>query len=887
MKRLQSVIQKMKKIARFLLIPIIKRKNSGELRRRSRYAKYYKRCRLKEKTILYEAFFGRGMLCNPYAIFLAMVDDPKYKEFEHIWVLDDLGKHSKLMAQYNKLKNVTFVQYQSRKYLKYLCSAKYLVNNSTFPSYFTKKEGQIYINTWHGIPLKTMGFDMPNGSVEISNTIRNLMHTDYLLSTSPILTRMYTDAYKLDGLYRGEILECGYPRLDLLRNTNKNEVLARLRESGVSVDTEREIILYAPTWRGKSFSQVSVEIDKYQEMKDYFDQYVDTSKYQLLIKVHQSVYAKLSQESRELSYMVPATIDANEMLSITDILISDFSSIFFDFLATDRPIIFFIPDSQDYENIRGTYFDLKKLPGSCVTKLFDLFTLISQKKYETYKNGNYQKLKALCCNYEIGNITPRIISAIWENKKEDIEVKKCSGKKTKLLIARGQMRVNGITTSLLNLLNHIDYTKFDVSLQVLKPVDKQQERLIEQINKNVRVFIRNSTLNVTLFEDYCQDISSNYGILDSYARFYKPKIFQREFKRSYGDAKFDIILDFDGYNTYFSLIHLGQPEAQKGIWMHNDMVAEEKLRFPWLKRQFELYPMYDYIISCSKAIMEVNRANLATEENYHKFTYAKNTIDYKRVLNLAEQGEIFEINGVRNLLLPIGECGTSRKVKCIALEPPTFGTVQVEDSLYELSDCAYPNAAVKSALLIPRSPDDKAKRLIRFVAVGRLSPEKNYINLIKAFHKFFEQGYNAMLYILGDGPQKKQVEKQIAAEDMKNRIILTGNIPNPFAVMRECDCFILPSLHEGQPMVIHEARILKKPIIMTEFSSAAGSVIPNGQFIIEKTVEGILEGMVAFAEGRVPSDYEFDGETYNKEAYEEFLTALDLIPQAETMVSNQ
>ena len=161
-----------------IVVPALNRMKSGTLRRRSRYARYYKWCKINKNVILYEAYFGRGMLCNPYAIFLQLKDDPKYSKFTHVWVLDNLDNHQILLDEYKGNNRVKFIQYQSRAYLKYLCKAKYLINNVTFPSFFTKREGQIYINTWHGIPLKFIGYDIPNGNAGVSNIIRNFIQTD-------------------------------------------------------------------------------------------------------------------------------------------------------------------------------------------------------------------------------------------------------------------------------------------------------------------------------------------------------------------------------------------------------------------------------------------------------------------------------------------------------------------------------------------------------------------------------------------------------------------------------------------------------------------------------------------------------------------------------------
>ena len=166
---------------------------------------------------------------------------------------------------------------------------------------------------------------------------------------------------------------------------------------------------------------------------------------------------------------------------------------------------------------------------------------------------------------------------------------------------------------------------------------------------------------------------------------------------------------------------------------------------------------------------------------------------------------------------------------------------------------------------------------VRYITIGRTSPEKNQEALIEAFRRFVEEGNNAMLYILGDGKLKGQLQQQVRSCGMENRIILPGFVDNPYEMMKRCDCFILPSLHEGQPVVILEARVLKKPIIVSDFSSVVDSLRPDGQYLIHKDVDSILDGLRAFVRGDVPVDTAFDINVYNQEALDEFLCAVGLV----------
>ena len=120
---------------------------------------------------------------------------------------------------------------------------------------------------------------------------------------------------------------------------------------------------------------------------------------------------------------------------------------------------------------------------------------------------------------------------------------------------------------------------------------------------------------------------------------------------------------------------------------------------------------------------------------------------------------------------------------------------------------------------------------------------------------------------------REQVEGEIARLNLKDKVILTGNLINPFTLMKNCKCFILPSIYEGQPMVLLEARIVGLPIIVSDFSSVKDSLMENGQYLINSSEESILGGLRAFSEGKVPK-CNFDPKQYNREAVEEFENAI-------------
>ena len=147
----------------------------------TRYARW-RTSPVQPRTVLYEAFSGNGVLDNPEAIFRYLLSQPDLADLQHTWVLNDPALHPEVVAEFADDPRVHFVRIRSAAYFRALATSAYLVNNATFPQEFAKRPEQVYLNTWHGVPLKHMGFDMPEGGPLSRNVLRNFLNADYLLS---------------------------------------------------------------------------------------------------------------------------------------------------------------------------------------------------------------------------------------------------------------------------------------------------------------------------------------------------------------------------------------------------------------------------------------------------------------------------------------------------------------------------------------------------------------------------------------------------------------------------------------------------------------------------------------------------------------------------------
>lgn len=521
---------------------------NGWARRNARYIEQFRKRPVKENMILYDSFWGRGAMCNPYGLFEYLLHAPEYSGLEHVWALDDPKDYSLFVNRYKNFPNVRFVQYMQRDYLTALCEAKYLVNNTAFPSFFIKREEQIYINTWHGIPLKKIGPDMPGGVLESGNAIRNFLQTDYMISANPFLTQIYRTTYSLDGLYKGKIIEEGYPRLDTLMRCDREVYEQQLREMGVSIDKSKKTILYAPTWReDKNDSKFAYSIlEEYTQVKVQIERALP--EYQVLIKVHQYVYQQIKNTDYP-SYIIPAIIDANEVLPIADILLGDYSSIYFDYLYFERPILFFIPDIAQYADRRGLYMPIDSLPGPASEDLEEIIEWL--RNIDTIQAQYKQRLleaKEWSCSCAAGNISKQIADIVFNGHYNGHSLVAASEKKKTVLLQTGSFKNASTVYALTAILKSIDLDQYDVTLAVPIPSSWREKEICNSFDRKIRVIIQNRYINVTP-RDYIQNrLVCTYGFSNWRKKHMPIQIYQEEVRKRYWRFHFDFAVHLGEYN---------------------------------------------------------------------------------------------------------------------------------------------------------------------------------------------------------------------------------------------------------------------------------------------------------------------------------------------------
>ena len=382
------------------------------------YLKYKSKYKVDDKTIFFEVYDGRNYTCSPKAIYEKMLTMKEFKDFKFIWAFNDPSKHDVM-----KDKRLVIVKTNTKDYYKYISSSKYWIVNSIMDECITKKKGQVYVQCWHGTPLKRLRYDIEvNGAV--LNTIeeirkrndRDAVKFDYFISPSKYCTEKFTSAFNLIALGKKDIIiEEGYPRNDSLFNRNKKDIDKIKVKLGIPKD--KKVICYLPTFRDNQHTSgvgytYNLAID-FDSLKKRFGK-----DYVILFKPHYFIANKIDlSKYKNFVYNVASYDEINDIYLASDLLITDYSSVFFDYANLNRPVMFYMYDFDDYKNnLRDFYISLDELPGPIAKTQKELedYIVNIDKSISKYKK-TYDKFNDKYNYLDDGNASERVIRVIFKD----------------------------------------------------------------------------------------------------------------------------------------------------------------------------------------------------------------------------------------------------------------------------------------------------------------------------------------------------------------------------------------------------------------------------------------------------------------------------------------
>jgi CDP-glycerol glycerophosphotransferase len=364
---------------------------------------------VKKNLIIFESFLGKQYSCSPRAIYEYLKDN--HPEYTLLWSVD--RRHQ----QRFQTLEIPYINRLSIKWLFLMPRAEFWVINSRMPYWLRKPKHTTYLQTWHGTPLKKLATDiekihMPDTTTDAykESFYREAQNWDYLLSPNSYSTAIFKRAF----CYPNKILETGYPRNDFLFNSNDSEHVSQIKKA-LGISNDKKVILYAPTWRddeyfSKGNYKFSLNIDL-EKLRSSFGK--DSI---ILLRLHYLIAEKLDV-SLYNGFVLDVTNhdDIRELYLISDLLITDYSSVFFDYLCLKRPIIFYVYDIDSYrDKLRGFYFNFEKdAPGPLVKTNEELIEAIKKVELGEWPLESIDRFHNKFCYLEKGLSTERVVKSVF------------------------------------------------------------------------------------------------------------------------------------------------------------------------------------------------------------------------------------------------------------------------------------------------------------------------------------------------------------------------------------------------------------------------------------------------------------------------------------------
>ncbi|GAB3681753.1 hypothetical protein GCM10027589_51710 [Actinocorallia lasiicapitis] len=356
-------------------------------------------------TIMFESYWGWQYSCNPKAIF----EELRRRDtgYDLVWVTGD--------QPFRLPEGARSVQRHSRAYYEMTATARIVVNNVAQPNCYVKRPGQTYLQTWHGSPIKTIGYDMNWATLDrreqrLREFAADVAQWDLLVSQNPYSSAVMRRAFRYDG----EILESGYPRNDRAHGPDRERIRAAVR-ARLGVPDGKRAVLYAPTWRDnlqtahRGLARHELALDLRRAVEALGDDTV------VLLRPHHLLNTGIPKGCERSIIDVGRYTDVTELYLAADALITDYSSAMCDFAGLGKPIILFTPDLAAYrDDIRGFSFDLVATPPGPILEDGDevIDALRDLDALATHHRPTLDTFAATFCPHDDGQAATRVVNRL-------------------------------------------------------------------------------------------------------------------------------------------------------------------------------------------------------------------------------------------------------------------------------------------------------------------------------------------------------------------------------------------------------------------------------------------------------------------------------------------
>ncbi|WP_336660583.1 CDP-glycerol glycerophosphotransferase family protein [Leucobacter sp. USHLN153] len=390
---------------------------------------------VNDDVVFYETMSGQRISDSPLAMFDYLRSRPEYGRLTHVW---SASSNAPVPKRFLGQEDVIIVQRGTESYAYFLACAGRVITNGALPSFFRRRPQQSVLNTWHGIPFKKIGRNLARTKLGgPAGATSTFIKSTHVISPCKYFTDAIASAYSLKGVSHARCAETGYPRIDVVLDSSPEQrdrvrLAVGLEAEGHSPE-RRPVVLCAPTWQwDEDVSTISQRRIADLDALSILD-------IELLYRGHHKTEALVADSavggSSRRVLIPPLSLSTSELLPVVDILITDYSSVFFDFLPTGRPVVHYLHDLDDFARTQGLYLSTDELPGS---QAFDREQLVARVAAEVehlrqawpsrdfsqnpLQGEPYKRAQKRFCPHEDGGSTRRAVDFFFRDEASGISV---------------------------------------------------------------------------------------------------------------------------------------------------------------------------------------------------------------------------------------------------------------------------------------------------------------------------------------------------------------------------------------------------------------------------------------------------------------------------------
>ena len=567
----------------------------------SLYCEYYNNLVVNEKLVFFESHNSMDLAGNMFYLIKEIEENPLFSDYQIVVsiTVNSESKIRKFIENYS-FDKTELVYRESDEYFRVLSTAKYLFTDVAFYPLFRKKNEQKCITTWHGTPLKTLGYTFWEDSYVVPNQKRGFLLSDYFICPNQYTWDCIKNSYQLDGLFKGKVIFNGYPRNEVFFDENRQKTMKEM----LGVNGEKKIFVYMPTWRGKV-----VDV-KGKEQSSILQKYLDNidrllpDNVEVWAKLHRLNEVDLDFSEFEHIKKFPSQYETYDVLNVADGLITDYSSVMFDYLVTSKKIILFCYDKFEYTTKRECYFNIDDLPFPIVETVEQLIEeIVGEKKYDD------EEVKKKFCQYENGKCSEIILKYVLKDIEQGSSLTLQNNSKEKRICFIGDLRKGEETDYLFDFLedkevyisymNHLFLNNTYKLLQV-KNFNKIPLYMFQNGYSKYTTEEKKTIARIRAKIKAHQEVSP-----DMWKK--QDEIYSREIVRYLYQNKFSEFIRFAGLDLeslkFFSIF-----KGKKVIYIHDSMIEKAKDNI-------------EFLCYLNRAMQKADEIHYANKDIYNKSSF--------------------------------------------------------------------------------------------------------------------------------------------------------------------------------------------------------------------------------------------------------------------------